>query len=144
MRITLDTNVLYQALRDSGGASYRILQLIGERRIELAISVPVYLEYQAVLTRPEALVDLGRTKGEIEAVLRFIAYVGRPTAIYFSMRPNLIDESDNMFVDLAFASQSRFLITSNIADFSRGELRFDSFQVRTPAQFMRLWRKDYE
>ena len=39
-----DTNVIYQALRDDEGASYYILQLIRQQQIELALSVPVYLE----------------------------------------------------------------------------------------------------
>lgn len=145
MRITLDTNVLYQALRDSGGASHRILRLIGARRLVLALSVPVYLEYRAVLTRPGSLADLGRTADEIEAVLRFIAHIGRPTAIHFLLRPNLTDEGDNMFVELAFASNSRFLVTSNTAHFAgQTDLRIDSFEVVTPAQLARRWRHDHE
>jgi len=145
MRIILDTNVLYQALRDSGGASYYIIRLIRERNLELALSIPVFLEYQAVLTRSKTLIDIRRTEDEIGVFLHFIAYIGRPTTVHYLMRPNLTDEDDNMFVDLAFASNSRFLITSNIADFTRqAELKFDSFEVVTPGQFVHWWRKEYE
>jgi hypothetical protein len=50
-----------------------------------------------------------------------------------------------MFVDLAFASNSRFLITSNVTDFTRqAELKFDSFGVITPGQFVKLWRRNHE
>jgi predicted nucleic acid-binding protein len=42
-------------------------------------------------------------------------------------RPNLKDENDNMFVELAIVSQSKFLITNNIKDFVSGELIFDNF-----------------
>ncbi|OGG52222.1 MAG: toxin-antitoxin system, toxin component [Candidatus Handelsmanbacteria bacterium RIFCSPLOWO2_12_FULL_64_10] len=77
--------------------------------------------------------------------MRFIAYVAKPYSISFLMRPNLTDESDNMFVDLAFASNSRFLITSNVTDFTRqAELKFNSFGVITPGQFVKLWRRNHE
>ena len=145
MRITLDTNVLYQALRSSSGASYHILWLIREYQLEMAISIPVFLEYREVLLRPESLRDLSLSRSEIESVLRFIAYVAKPYSISFLMRPNLTDESDNMFVDLAFASNSRFLITSNVTDFTRqAELKFNSFGVITPGQFVKLWRRNHE
>lgn len=145
MRITLDTNVLYQALRSSSGASYYILRLIREYQLEMAVSIPVFLEYREVLLRPESLRDLGLSRNEIESVLRFIAYVSKSYSISFLMRPNLTDESDNMFVDLAFASNSRFLITSNVTDFTRQtELKFDRFDVITPGQFVQRWRRDHE
>ena len=91
MRIVLDTNVLYQALRDQGGASYYIFQLIRKQQIELVLSVPVFLEYQEVLLRPATLIDLGRSSPEIEAFLRFIAYIAKPISIHFLMRPHLRD-----------------------------------------------------
>lgn len=145
MRIVLDTNVLYQALRNSSGASYFILQLVRERRLEMAISVPVFLEYQDVLLRRKSLKDLKLSRQEIEAVLRLIAYIAKPTSIHFLMRPNLKDENDNMFVDLAVASNSRFLVTNNIADFKRyTELKFDQFTIVTPKQFVIQWRQENE
>ena len=144
MRVVLDTNVLYQALRDQGGASYYIFQLIRKQQIELVLSVPVFLEYQEVLLRPATLIDLGRSAPEIEAFLRFIAYIAKPISIYFLMRPHLRDERDNKFVELAFASNSPFLITSNIRHFTRKtELKFDSFEVVPPSQFVQTWRRQH-
>ena len=145
MRIVLDTNVVYQALRDDKGASYYILQLVRQQQTELALSVPAYLEYREVLLRPETLEDLGRSPFEIEAFLRFIAYIAKPISIHFLMRPHLSDEGDNKFVELAFASNSPFLVTSNITHFTRKtELKFDSFEVLTPSQFVQTWRKQHD
>ena len=144
MRIVLDTNVLYQGLRDQGGASYYILQLLRQRKLEVAVSVPVFLEYRDVLSRPSTLQDLRRTSQEVEAVFRFIAYIAKPTQIRFLMRPHLRDENDNMFVDLAFASNSAFLITSNVRDFLHdAELKFDGFDIITPGDFVKQWRRHY-
>ena len=64
--------------------------------------------------------------------------------IFGHPRPNLKDENDNMFVELAIASQSRYLVTSNIKDFVSGELLLNNFQLFTPAQFLKHWRKHHE
>lgn len=42
MLVTLDTNVLYQALRGRDGALYAILQLVGQGYVQLALSVPLF------------------------------------------------------------------------------------------------------
>ena len=61
------------------------------------------------------------------------------------MRPNLQDENDNLFVDLAFASNSKFLITPNLKDFnSNKNLKFDSFTVISPTDYVKFWRKEYD
>ena len=141
MKVTLDMNVLYQALRGRTGASHFILTLIRNEDVGLAISVPVFLEYSDVLHRQKSLLDLDLSRDDVEAVLRFISLIGDSFSISFSMRPNLTDEADNMYVELAFSSNSEYLITSNISDFSQGtELIFDSFQVITPSDFVSMWR----
>jgi putative PIN family toxin of toxin-antitoxin system len=145
MRIVVDTNVLYQALRDQGGASHYILQLLRHRALDLVVSVPVFLEYRDVLLRPKTLHDLKFTSEEIEAVLRFIAYIAKPTQIHFLMRPHLRDENDNMFIDLAFASNSEFVITNNVRDFlHKTELTFDGFEIVPPSEFVKQWRRHHD
>lgn len=142
MRITIDTNVFYQALRNNSGASYFILKLIRERKLELALSIPVFIEYEGVLLRQSSLKDLGLKKTEIDSFLDLIILFGSAFDINFLMRPNLRDENDNIFVELAFASRSKFLITSNVKDYTiNKELLFDSFALITPADFVKFWRK---
>ena len=145
MRVVLDTNVLLQGLRNKNGASGFILEKIRSYNIELMISIPVFNEYQDVLLRRSSLKFLGASSLDIEKILDFIALVSYPTEINFLMRPNLKDESDNMFVDLAFASRANFLITSNVKDYNNSpELLFDSFKVVLPTNFAILWRKFHE
>ena len=142
MKVTVDTNILYQAVCSRLGASYAILQLVRSGDLKLAISVPVYEEYCAVLTRPQVRRATGLSQLDIDAILEFIALAGMPTPIDFLWRPNLNDESDNMFVELAVASGSEYLITRNRRHYSIGnELLFDSFTVVTPAEFLTQWRK---
>ena len=49
--ITLDTNLLYQAVRSKSGGSHAILQEVRGGKIQMALSVPLFLEYEDVLTR---------------------------------------------------------------------------------------------
>lgn len=144
MIITVDTNIIYQALYSSRGASFKILQLIRHGELKIAISVPVFEEYRDVLLRKKTISHTGRSKDDMEKILDFFALVGIPSSIDFFWRPNLKDESDNMFVELAFASGSDFLVTRNTRDFTIGnELLFDSFTVTTPADFLKDWRNKH-
>ncbi len=145
MVITLDTNVLYQALRNKNGASHFILNLISERKIRLALSVPVYSEYKDVLLRKKSLKDLGLYENDINAVLEFIAFISIPITIFYTFRPNLKDEADNLFVELSLASNSKYLITSNTKDYTKeNDLKFQDLNIITPTEFIKLWRKQNE
>ena len=141
MLLTIDTNVIYQALRSSAGASYRILRLIREGRVRLALSHQVLLEYEAVLTRESSLKTFSLSRSDIEGVLRFLAYVSEKFEPSFLFRPNLRDEDDNIFVELAVVSRSKYLVTQNIRDYRNSELKFDSFRAVTPAKFLVEWRR---
>jgi len=142
MLLTLDTNILYQALLSTTGASHFILQQVRNRRIQIALSVPVFLEYKDVLTREKSLKDFKLQLNDVDKFLRFIAYIGKTFEIYFLFRPNLKDEKDNMIVELAITSQSDYLITSNIRDFKNAELKFDELKVFTPGEFIKMWRNE--
>lgn len=143
MLVTLDTNILYQALMSSSGASYFILQQVRNNKLQIALSVPVFYEYQDVLTRETSLQDFQLDLSDIEKFLRFIAYIGKSFNIYFLFHPNLQDEKDNKILELALTSQSDFLITSNIRDFQQAELRFDQLRIITPSEFVKIWKVRY-
>jgi putative PIN family toxin of toxin-antitoxin system len=144
VRVTVDTNVLYQSLQSRRGASHAILRLVRSGDLHLAVSVPVYQEYQDVLLRSRVLKETGLAREDMQAILDFIALVGIPTPIDFLWRPNLRDETDNMFVELAVASGSEFLITRNRRHYDiGGALKFDSFSVVTPMEFLTQWRKHH-
>ena len=144
MIITLDTNVLFSALYSSKGASHQILRLIIDEKLEVALSTQVYFEYYDVLTRSENQKKLNLSINEIEDVLDLIALLAKKYSIYFLLRPNLADERDNIFVECAFTSNSRYLITSNIKDFKQAELKGFYFKLVTPGDFLKIWRENYE
>ena len=55
MRIVIDTSVLVAAARSRQGASFALISRLPDPRFEIALSVALYTEWQAVLTRPEHL-----------------------------------------------------------------------------------------
>ena len=113
--------------------------------LQLALSVPVFEEYRDVLFRPSTRKETGFSIVDMEAVLDFVALVGIATPIDFLWRPNLRDEADNLFVELAVASGSEYLITRNIRDYTVGnQLTFDSFRVVNPSDFLSHWRQEGE
>ena len=116
MRVVFDTNVVVAGLRSSLGASHALLQAIPSTKFQIAISVPLYLEYQSVLHRPGSLPE-AMTPADADAVCRFLAANAAHQEIFFLWRPFLPDPKDDMVLELAVASQSRLIITHNIADF---------------------------
>lgn len=102
MRAVLDTSVLVAALRSSVGASHRVLQLLFERRFESATSTALYLEYEAVLLRPEHS-GLSGSEVEIRNFIRAVGACGVLQPIFYRWRPFLRDPDDDMLIDLAVA-----------------------------------------
>ncbi len=143
MLVTIDTNVIYQGLYSSRGASHQLLNMIKNNHIQLALSVPVFIEYCDVLQRDTNLKKTGLKLNDMNAVLDFLAYKGLQQKIFFLFRPNLLDETDNKFVELALASQSKYLITSNVKHFiHNNDLKVYGIIIITPGDFLRLWRAE--
>lgn len=132
MRVVLDTNVIYSALRSKQGASNALLRLVGTGRFRVALSVALALEYESVLKR-QAL-TIGYTTGDVDTLLDFLCGVAEPQTIYFLWRPQLRDPKDDMVLELAANAACQFIVTFNTRDFAGCE-RF-GIQAITPAQFL--------
>ncbi len=100
MIVTVDTNVIYSALFSNLGASHRILRLILDEKVNLALSPPIFLEYYDVLSREETLAKLNLSINEIEDVLDLLVLLAKKQSIYFLLRPNLIDEKTIFFTNV--------------------------------------------
>ena len=87
MRLVLDTSVLVAALRSDRGASRQLLIAGLKERYALLISVPLMMEYQAVLVRSEHLEAARISADEVEEILSAIASVAEPIRLaYFGGR----------------------------------------------------------
>jgi putative PIN family toxin of toxin-antitoxin system len=113
----LDTDVLVAALRSSRGASRQLLRCALDRRFELLLSVPLLLEYEAVLTRPQHLAACGLSAAEVERVVDDLAAVARPVRLAFRWRPRLSDPNDDMVLETAVNGNAHAIVTFNRRDF---------------------------
>jgi len=139
MIITVDTNVIFSALYSNQGASHQIVRLIIDEEIKLALSPQVYFEYYEVLMRENNLEMFNLSKKETEDFLDLLALLAQKYSIYYLLRPNLPDEDDNIFMECAYASNSDYLITSNVKDFKQSELKGFGFEIITPKDFIKNW-----
>ncbi|AZI43243.1 putative toxin-antitoxin system toxin component, PIN family [Deinococcus psychrotolerans] len=139
MRVVIDTNVIYSALRSESGASNALLQQVGTGQFEMMLSVPLVLEYESVLKR-EAL-QIGYTVEDVETLLNYLCAAATSQRIHFLWRPQVRDAKDDMVLELAANAACEYIITFNLRDFNlrdfRGSERF-GVQVITPAQFLAL------
>jgi len=131
--VVLDTNVLVAGLRSKRGASYRLLTEVGRGRFEIALSVPLVLEYEDALLRQPA--DAGLARRDVDAVLDYFCSIGRLQTIFFLWRPLLPDPKDDMVVELAVAAGCRTIVTYNVRDFRGAESLGVSPQ--RPADFLK-------
>lgn len=116
MRVILDTNVLVAALRSDLGASYAIVSQLPSERFQMALTVPLYLQYQDVLTRPEHVTGAS-TRDDIRNFLRYLCSIAHRQRVFFLWRPRVKDPNDDMVLEAAVASQSRYIVTHNLRDF---------------------------
>jgi putative PIN family toxin of toxin-antitoxin system len=131
MRLVLDTSVLVAAIRSNRGRANRLLVAALRRRCVPLASVPLMLEYEAVLTRPEHLSASGLTSIEVGVVLDALAAVAEPVRLNFLWRPLLPDPDDDMVLETAVNGRADAIATFNRRDFSRSAPRF-GIAVRTP------------
>lgn len=114
----LDTDVLVAAFRSKGGASRRILMAALDGRFELLVSVPLMLEYEAVLTRPEHLKVSRASEEDVTDVLDGLALVAKRVTFAFRWRPALPDPNDDMVLETAVNGQAHAIVTFNERDFN--------------------------
>jgi predicted nucleic acid-binding protein len=59
--------------------------------------------------------------------------------VFYAWRPNLPDEADNHWSEPGAAAQAELIITLNLHDLSRGELKFPSLCVLTPEECLEVF-----
>lgn len=137
----LDTDVLVAAFRSETGASRRILLAALDRRFELLLSVPLMLEYEAVLCRPEHLREAGTGTEDIGDVLDVLSLVGKRVTFAFRWRPALPDANDDMVLETAINGRADAIITFNERHFRPVAGRFGC-QVMRPGEALRMLGND--
>ena len=135
-RTVLDTDVVVAAVRSDRGASRVLLTAALERRYPVMASVPLMLEYEAVLTRSEHLAAAQISTADVEVLLDAIAVVAAPIRISYLWRPMLPDPGDDLVLETAVNGRADVVITFNRRDFEPAAARF-GLEVMTPADAVR-------
>jgi putative PIN family toxin of toxin-antitoxin system len=138
--IVLDTNVLVSALRSSKGYSRLIVQDVLTGQLQMGVSVPLFLEYEAVLTRADQLEAFGLSATEVTDFLDGLASVMQPVDLSFLWRPQLRDPADEMVLETAVNGAASHLLTWNTRDFLPAVQQFD-LQLQTPEQFCKRLKR---
>jgi putative PIN family toxin of toxin-antitoxin system len=111
-----DTNVIVAAaLRSRRGASFQLLKRVieGDKRFQILLSVPLFLEYEAVLKREEQLIANQLQIQDIDTILDMLAARGKNVKIPFLWRPLLNDPKDEMVLEVAVNGQAQAIVTFN-------------------------------
>jgi putative PIN family toxin of toxin-antitoxin system len=136
----IDTNVFIGACLGAG-ASNEVIALCLRRKIAPLMGTALLAEYEDVLGR-ETLFERSRLdSAERDELLDIFLARCRWTRIYYGWRPNLLDEGDNHLVELAVAGGAQAIVTRNLRDLERMELRFPAIKLMTPEDLLREVRK---
>ena len=130
----MDSNVLVAGLLSRNGASYRLLQLMGKRKFELHLSIPLLLEYEDPAKRLVSKTDL--TQKDIDDILDYLCLIGKKWEIHYLWRPFLKDPNDDMVLELAVTARCEWIVTFNTRDFA-GIEQF-GIRVLTPRDFLKI------
>ena len=134
MRLVLDTNVLVSAFLVGGGAGTaprRVLRLCLEGRAVPLMGTALHAEYEDVLGRDDLFARSPLSLGEREVLLDALMSVCAWMPVYYLRRPNLPDAGDDHLIELAVAGNADWIVTANLRDLARGELRFDHLRIGT-------------
>jgi putative PIN family toxin of toxin-antitoxin system len=113
----IDTCIIVSALRSKQGASNALLTLVGSSRLRPIVTIALFLEYEAVLKRPEQRLATGMSIQQIDRFLAALASACVGAETNFRWRPQLGDPNDEMVLEAALNGSASAIITHNIRDF---------------------------
>jgi putative PIN family toxin of toxin-antitoxin system len=140
MRVVLDTDVVVAALRSDRGASRQLLLAAVDGDLDFLLSVPLVIEYEAVLTRPEHLTASRMTVEDVGVVLDVLVSVAQPVRLSFRWRPVLGDPSDDMVLETAINGGADLLVTFNQRHFAAAVQQF-RLEVSSPVEVLARLRR---
>lgn len=136
--IVIDTNVILSGLRSNKGKSFELLSMIGGEFFDFAISVPLILEYEAILKN-----HLDKnifSDSDIENFIDYVCKVGIKTKIFYLWRPYLKDSFDDQVLELAINANAQSIITFNKKDFLKAESL--GIKIQNPKEFLEKLKEE--
>ena len=133
MRVVVDTNVIVSGVLNPFGRPAAILSLILNRELEAAVDARILSEYRDVLKRPQ----FSLSSGSVDTLVDFISVTGFH-AVAAPLEHPLPDADDAMFLEAAFASGAKVLITGNKKHFP--QKLCGGVRVVNPQEFLEKYR----
>lgn len=137
-RVVLDTDIIVTALRSVAGGSNAVLREVAHGRLSPLVTPALFLEYEAVLKRPEQRLAHGLELRDIDRFLAALASACEPVEVSFQWRPQLSDPNDEMVLEAAVNGGADALVTHNVRDFAKSAARFGLEVLRPGEMLMRL------
>lgn len=135
-RVVIDTNIFLGACLGQG-AAHQVVAACLRGQCQPLMGAALFAEYEDVLGRSELFETCRLSANERDELLDIFIAACVWTRIYFAWRPNLPDEADNHLVELAVAGGAGFIVTRNLRDVARMELRFPDLRVVSPEDFLK-------
>lgn len=135
-RIVLDTDVVVTALRSASGGSNAVLMVVGRGQLVPLVTPALFLEYEAVLKRPEQRLVHGLDLDAIDRFLAALAAASEAVEISFQWRPQLRDANDEMVLETALNGQADALVTHNVKDFAGAAKKF-GLRILRPGELLK-------
>ena len=134
MNVVIDTNVLISALKSKQGSSYKLLVSLPDNLYVPNVSVPLFIEYESVAKKTGLLSNLDSE--QIDSILDYFLSKSSIREIFYLWRPYLKDPKDDLVLEVAVESKSKYIVTFNKRDF-KGCDKF-GIQAVTPQEFMTI------
>jgi putative PIN family toxin of toxin-antitoxin system len=135
-RIVLDTDVVVTALRSVSGGSNAVLTAVAHGKLVPLVTPALFLEYEAVLKRPQQRLVHGLDLDEIDRFLAALAAASEAVEISFQWRPQLRDANDEMVLETALNGRADALVTHNVKDFAGGAKMF-GLRILRPGELLK-------
>jgi len=139
MRVVLDTDVVVAGVVSPSGASRQLLIAAADRRLELLVSVPLMLEWEAVLKRPAILRAAKGSAEDVDVVLDQLAAAGTAVDLHFLWRSRARDPDDDMVLETAINGRADTIVTFNVRHLAAAAQYF-GIAVERPADLLRRLR----
>lgn len=133
--MVLDTDIVVTALRSASGGSNAVLRAVAKGRLTPLVTPALFLEYEAVLKRPEQQRAHGLDVTAVDAFLAALASACEAVEVSFQWRPQLGDANDEMVLEAAVNGRAEALVTHNVRDFAQGARRF-GIRVMRPGDLL--------
>ncbi|WP_312862056.1 putative toxin-antitoxin system toxin component, PIN family [Muricoccus pecuniae] len=117
MKFVVDTSVVVSGLQSSAGASRLLLAAIAERALRPLVTVPVVLEYEDVLLRPDILAKTGLSPDQTKAFIDAFIAQSEAVVVHYRYRPSIADPADEAFVEALLNGNGDAVVTFNEKDF---------------------------